>query len=140
MVDHIRSKERMKDIYGYTAWELPEHEREKLLKLIPPAYPDVVAHHVTDQFGVISPTPLSDITSATIVGVSDDGEGVQALVVSVGGTVRRHDGKVYHITWSLDRAAGAKPYDSNRVIEQHGVTRIVSPIGIELTPKFFPNK
>ena len=37
----------------------------------------------------------------SVVGVADDGAGVQALVVEIGGTTRRPDGSAYHVTWSL---------------------------------------
>ena len=38
-----------------------------------------------------------------MVGVDDDGAGVQALVVEIGGAARRPDGSTYHITWSSRR-------------------------------------
>jgi hypothetical protein len=54
-----------------------------------------------------------------VVGVADDGAGVQALVVEIGGTTRRPDGSAYHITWSLAR--GRRAAESNDVIRERGV-------------------
>jgi hypothetical protein len=61
--------------------------------------------------------------------------GVQALVVEIDGSVTRPDGSIYHITWSLDRAAGRKPLESNAVLLS-GWHR-VRPIKIALIPRSF---
>ena len=53
-----------------------------------------------------------------MVGVADDGAGVQALVVEIGGTTRRPDGSAFHIAWSL--GAGRKAAESNDVIRERG--------------------
>jgi hypothetical protein len=42
------------------------------------------------------------------VGEADDGAGVQALVVRIGGTTERPDGAIYHITWSLAEGREAR--------------------------------
>ncbi len=55
-----------------------------------------------------------------MVGVADDGAGVQALVVEIGGSTRRPDGSSYHIAWSL--GAGRKAAESNDVIRVRGWT------------------
>ena len=54
------------------------------------------------------------------MGVADDGAGVQALVVEIGGTTRRPDGATYHIAWSL--APGREAVESNDVIRERGWT------------------
>ncbi len=114
-------------------WKLDASERERLLQQIPPSWPDVIADHVTFQpSSGQKAQPLYD-THAEIVGVSDDGEGVQALVVSIDGTTDRPDGSAYHITWSLDEARGRHPVDSNAVIKHHGWRALDRPITISLT-------
>jgi hypothetical protein len=69
------------------------------------------------------------------VGVADDGAGVQALVVEIGGTARRPDGSTYHITWSL--RPGRRPVESNDVIREHGWTTTAERHRIRLEPKVF---
>jgi hypothetical protein len=121
---------------AYVGWALPEGERSRLLALFPPAYPDVIAHHVTLAFGVADDSPLPDQTAGVVVGIADDGEKVQALVIEIGGTTDRPDGSTYHITWSLDRSRGARPVDSNRVIAERGFEQ-VPRIPVKLEPKLF---
>jgi hypothetical protein len=99
-------------------WMLDKGERAALLRAFPPAYGRVVADHVTLQSGLPSRPALPSATEAEVVGIADDGAGVQALVVEIGGTTDRPDGSTYHITWSL--ADGRKPVESNQVIRRHG--------------------
>jgi hypothetical protein len=121
----------------YTGWLIPEAVRVRLLGLFPATYPDLVAHHVTHSFGVPCDTPPPSETTGVVVGMADNGKGVQALVVQIGGTTLRTDGSTYHCTWSLDRAAGAKPVDSNRVIRDHGFMPVSPTVSIKLIPKLF---
>lgn len=102
---------------GYVGWKLTEDDREKLLEEFPPRYPDVIAHHVTLKFGVPNDHPLPEAKKGVVVGLSDDGEGIQALVVEIDGTTDRPDGSTYHVTWSLDKDAGYKPVHSNDLIK-----------------------
>jgi hypothetical protein len=101
-------------------WLLAEEDREPLLTVFPPAYPQVVAHHVTLRAGVPPDTPPSKAEGGTVIGLADDGAGVQALVVEIEGSTRRPDGSTWHITWSL--APGRKAVESNDVIRTHGWT------------------
>lgn len=55
---------------------------------------------------------------AAIVGRSDDGRGVEAMVVQIDGSTGRPDGSTYHITWSLQ--PGRKAVESNDVIAKAG--------------------
>lgn len=118
---------------SYTGWLIPEPERERLLTLFAPRYPDTIAHHITLRMGKANPPQA---THGIVIGVADDGVGCQALVVSIDGTTRRPDGRTYHITWSIDRQAGYKPVHSNDVISIHGWTP-VDPIEINLIPQIF---
>jgi len=123
-----------KPIY-YTGWLLPDDERVRLLDAIPPAYARVIAHHVTSQYNVPPDAALPTTTSGEIVGIADDGEGVQALVLRIGGTTRRDDGSTYHVTWSL--AQGRKPVESNKVIRENGWKTLDDYIAVKLEPKLF---
>lgn len=122
---------------GYVGWALPEKARAKLLDMFEPAYPDVIAHHVTLKHGVPDTVELPTATEGVIVGLADDGEAVQALVVMIDVTTDRPGGGTYHITWSIDRSKGATPYDSNRVIKECGWEDAAPRVVIPLEPKFF---
>lgn len=102
----------------YTAYVLTEETREGLLELYPPKYDKVIAEHITVDFGVPEGTALPEGDWIKVIGEADSKDGLQALVVSVDGDYRRPDGKVYHITWSLDPDK-YKPADSNELIADY---------------------
>lgn len=120
---------------GYTGWLLDGTERPALLERFPPRYATVVAEHVTHTFGAGRDHPLPRDTSGRIVGTADDGLGVQALVVEIGGTTGRPDGSTFHVTWSL--GPGRKARESNDVIAARGWVP-VEPVPLALKPRFFP--
>ncbi len=111
---------------SYAAFVLDNNARRALLDRLPPKYPDVLAHHITEKFGIPKPTePVrSYAVHATVVGCADDDNGVQAAIVEVNGSTTRKDGSTYHITISIDRSLGRKPVDSNRVIKEKGWTKV----------------
>lgn len=117
-----------------TGWKLEEHERAALLKRFPPKWPDIVADHITFDADAGPETPLPKDVSAEIVGCVSDGEGLQAMVVSIDGTTDRPDGSTYHITWSLDCARGRRAIESNVVIAQRGWLALREPISVRLIP------
>jgi hypothetical protein len=112
-------------------------EREELLVRFAPLFPDVIADHVTLRTGTDHKTPLPRETGGEIIGETDDGAGVQALIVKIGGSTDRRDGSTYHITWSIDRARGRRPVESNDVIAQRGWRSLPEPIPIRLKPARF---
>ena len=120
----------------FTGWEVDRHERDALIQHFPPAYPNVVADHVTLEFGPKGRPQIPGETQAEIVGFADDGAGVQAAVVAIGGTTARPDGSVYHITWSL--ADGRQARESNDVIAQRGWTPLPAPVAVHLHPRGWP--
>jgi hypothetical protein len=124
----------------YTGWKLPADQRKSLLQLIPAVYPHVIAHHVTLQYDVEEDTELPDATFGEVVGVCDDGNGLQAIVLKINGSLRRPDGAVYHCTWSLDRSKGRKPVESNYAIEKFGWTKLPQYVAVKLEPKLFGTK
>jgi hypothetical protein len=123
-------------ILAFSCWYLPEDEATRLLALFPAAYPDVIAHHVTVDFGKFADLSVPPEATIEIVGIADDNRGVQALVVRVNGSTDRPQGGTYHITWSIDTEAGRKPVDSNGVIAEHG-WQDVTPVSVETEPKIF---
>ena len=119
----------------YTGWRLDREDRARLLERVAPAYERIVADHVTLKHSTTSRTPLPTEREGEVVGLADDGSGVQALVVRIGGTTDREDGSTYHITWSL--AEGRRAVESNDVIREHGWTAL-EPIAIRLEPARWP--
>jgi hypothetical protein len=111
-------------------WLVDEEQRVELLQQFPPHYPLIVAHHVTLASKTLDPLPEPAI--GEIVGVADDSEGVQALVVSIGGTTDRPGGGTYHITWSLAEGRAAK--ESNDVIAARGWQEVDLPVPVTLHP------
>lgn len=122
-------------------WSLDRAQRKQLLTQFPPAYPDVVADHVTLAAGVADDAVPPPDTAGEVVGRTDDGAGVQALIVRIHGTTARPDGGVYHLTWSLDRGRGRRAVDSNRVIAERGWEPLPAPIPIRLaSARFVSNR
>lgn len=114
---------------GYIAYTLDKKSRNKLKSIFPPKYPEFIGHHITYKFGVGADEKLPKGGTFKVVGYADDGKGLEALVVEVNGKTQRPDGKIYHITWSLDRSKGRKPVHSNNLIASKGFEN-VSPVGI----------
>jgi len=115
-------------------WLLAQDDRERLLQQFKPAYPKPVAHHVTLKTDA-ERDPLPPDVRASIVGRTDDGEGVEAMVVTIDGTTDRPDGSTYHITWSL--ADGRRAKESNDVLKERGWDELDHPIPITLEPGRF---
>lgn len=111
-----------------TGWRLDRDDRSELLDRFPPKFPDTVAEHVTLQSGTDCPLPTA--RTGEVIGEIDDGAGVQALVVRIGGTEKRPDGSTYHITWSL--GPGRKARESNDVLRDRAWDRFNAPVPVEL--------
>jgi hypothetical protein len=120
-----------------TGWKLDATDRADLLTRFPPVWPDVIADHITLDARARAEDPLPNAQGAYIVGSVDDGEGLQAMVVTVNGTTDRPDGSTYHITWSLDRTRGRKPVQSNDVLARLGWRPFADPVPIRIIPARF---
>jgi hypothetical protein len=116
-------------------WKLDPAQRKELLQQFPPRFSEVVADHVTLRAKAASNAPLPEENIGEIVGRVNDGKGVEAMVVSIGGTTDRPDGSTYHITWSLSKGRHAK--ESNDVIRELGWTKIELPMPVQLKPERF---
>lgn len=115
----------------HTGWLVDQAERVALLARFPPRYGRVVAHHVTLKFGDRDAQTPGEVT-AQVVGEADDGAGVQAMVVAIGGSTARPDGGTFHITWSL--APGREARESNAVIAARSWTPLDAPVPVRLIP------
>lgn len=116
-------------------WKLDPEQRKELLQQFPPKFPRVVADHVTLAARAAADAPLPDEVHGEIVGRADDGTGVEAMVVRIGGTSDRPDGSVYHVTWSL--AEGRKAKESNDLLAGRQWTEFDLPMPIRLHPARF---
>jgi hypothetical protein len=116
-------------------WKLDAGERDVLLRRFKPSYPRTVADHVTLKPFVAPDAALPGETGGRIVGRSDDGRGVEALVVEIDGSARRPDGGTYHITWSL--AKGRRARESNDVIAARGWEPLAAAMPVRLAPAVF---
>lgn len=130
-----QAHERAKPGNSVIGWKLDGEQRKELLLQFPPRFPEVVADHVTLSARVASSSELPSETIGEIVGRVDDGKGVEALIVGIGGTTDRPDGSTYHITWSL--AKGRRAKESNDVIARLGWTPIELPMPVKLEPQRF---
>lgn len=119
-------------------WKLNEVDRAKLLRQFPPVWPDVIADHVTLMSSKLPRTKIPEARQGLVVGQMNDGKGLQALVVEIDQSIVRPDGSIYHITWSIDRARGREPKDSNAVLARLGWEALKEPISIGLTPASWP--
>lgn len=116
----------------YSGYLLSTKSRNQLKALYPPKYPDFIGEHVTEKF---PDTALPEAPQTVrIIGYADDGKMCEGFLVEVDGTTKRPSGGLYHLTWSIDRNAGAKPVHTNDII--NGATRI-DPITIQVSPKLF---
>ncbi|HVF17388.1 MAG TPA: hypothetical protein VNA21_10760 [Steroidobacteraceae bacterium] len=118
-------------------WLVDPKTREMLLERYPPTYFNVVAHHVTLSSGIANDAGIPEHTRGKIVGRVDDGSGVEAMIVEIGGATDRPGGGTYHITWSLNRAAKREARESNDAIAQFGWQPLSEPQEIELMPAFW---
>lgn len=114
-------------------WKLDRAEREALLDRFPPRYATAVADHVTEK---PDGPDLPREAKVVIVGRTDDERGVEALVVTVDGTVDRPDGSTYHITWSL--GDGRRAVESNAVLKERGWAELDHPVPVSVVPARFP--
>lgn len=116
-------------------WKLDPAQRTELLQQFPPRYANIVADHVTLAARVTADAPLPAESEGVIVGRADDGSGIEALVVAIGGSTDRPGGGTYHITWSL--AEGRRAKESNDVLARAGWSRIELPMPVLLRPARF---
>ncbi len=119
-------------VHHVRGWKLDRAQRAELLERFPPRYGEAVADHVTFKPGP-DDAPMPDADHCLLVGRADDGEGVEAMVVSIAGGTRRPDGSTWHITWSLGEGRRAK--ESNDVIANRGWEPVEGDIRIALTAK-----
>jgi hypothetical protein len=122
----------------YTGYLLTEATRNKLLAYFPPKYPDVLCHHITEQFPVpAGAEPPKAPARVEVIGTFEEEGRLDGLLVSIDGTCHRPSGGFYHITMSINKAAGAKAKDSNDALEGKLTHFQPADVTIEVEPKVF---
>lgn len=115
-------------------WRIDRGERDRLLQRFPPRYANVIADHVT--YGHVPEAELPAHERAELIGRADDGAGVEAMVVELGGNSERPTGGTYHVTWSL--GPGREAVESNAVIAAHGWQPLAETTSVGLEPASWP--
>lgn len=120
----------------YSGYEITPQSREKLLSVFGTEFPNVICHHITEKFPVNNNTAAPEQPiEVLVIGYSICYKlKIECLIVSIDGKQKRPDGKIYHITLSLDKTAGAKPMDSNKITSEYTP---VLQMGIDVIPKIF---
>ena len=83
-------------------YELDKESKAMLMEMFPPKYPEAKYDHVTICMGDINAIPPKPAQKVEVVGIADDGNGIEVLIVNINGTPLRNDGKHWHITASYD--------------------------------------
>jgi hypothetical protein len=121
---------------GYNGYKLTDQSRDELMRIVDPIHPDVIAHHVTHEFGVYESLPPAANWVRVIATASNDK--VQAVIVEVNGEMERVQGdSFYHITISIDKSAGGKAVDSNALIKDPSNWTAIMPVDLAVIPVFF---
>lgn len=135
----MRAKEVMENSpkvkKGNLFYVISHIDRTRLAQQFPPKFPEFIGHHITYMMGWPMNDPAPEFNDIKVVGYACDDTGIEALVVEMNGSIERPDGKIFHITWSLDREAGFKPVNSNDLLAR-GWDRIANPINIHASANF----
>lgn len=116
--DYVKLVEESKNI-SYSAVVLTEQSRRELLDKIPSLYRDVIAHHMTINMGSLKDLDrqyIGEQVQLKVISLASD-EKVQAVGVEQLGRQPKTKNKVPHITISVDRSKGGKPFHSNKLKE-----------------------
>lgn len=88
-------------------YELDQESKMMLMAKFPPKYPDIRYDHVTISMGGLGAKIPKPAQKVEVVGIADDGNGIEALIVRVNDTPMRQDGRAWHITASFDSSKNA---------------------------------
>ena len=102
-----------KSKYGRAFLKLTKKSREELLKHYPPRFSQVLAEHITLEYGNLSDTEYL-FSKVSVVGYQSTSY-LEVLVVAIDNDCTRHfDKELLHITLSTD--SGISPVCSNYVL------------------------
>ena len=110
---------------SYLAFVLSEKSRDKILTLVRPEHPDIIAHHITIAFNKTNEeyeAMKRELQGqlVRVIGLVADNK-ADALVCCFNEQAVRKDMGTYHITLSINRSKGVKPVYSNELIKTQKV-------------------
>lgn len=112
---------------GFSGVFITEESKNMLLKMIPPEHKNVFGDHVTIEYGVDKPHPMSGTkVRLTILGYAVDAKGKAVFVEGVD-SQNRHP----HIT--ISTAEGVEPFYSNELLAKNRIIKLKEPITVEGT-------
>ena len=131
------------DRKGYSCFKILPFVRELILEQYQPKYEKLFADHVTHEFNVTYARSLEQPKHVMAVpiqtyGYLDSGDGLECFLVEVNGERVRPDGRMYHITWSLDPKK-YKPFMSNDLINTQDYVDMVLPYKLGSVYTFVPH-
>lgn len=83
-------------------YKISSEQKAELIKKFPPKYSKAFGDHITLKMGGIDAETPEAPDKIQIVGIVDDGNGLEAMIIKVNGELKRPDGKIFHMTWSLN--------------------------------------
>lgn len=83
-------------------YEIDKDSKAMLMEKFPPKYPEAKYDHITICMGGLGAPLPEPAEKVEVVGIADDGNGLEALIVKVNDSATRKDGKVWHVTASYD--------------------------------------
>lgn len=83
-------------------YEIDKDSKAMLMEKFPPKYPEAKYDHITICMGGLGAPLPEPAEKVEVVGIADDGNGLEALIVKVNDSATRKDGKVWHVTGSYD--------------------------------------
>ncbi len=83
-------------------YEIDKESKAMLMEKFPPKYPEAKYDHITVCVGGLDAVPPEAAEKVEVVGIADDGNGIEVLIVNVNNFSTRKDGKPWHITASYD--------------------------------------
>ena len=88
-------------------YEIDKASKAMLMEKFPPKYPTAKYDHITVCMGGLGAHVPESAEKVEVVGIADDGNGIEALIVKVNESATRKDGKVWHVTASYDPSKNA---------------------------------
>ena len=117
----LKELKEKKSSISYSAVVLDEESRKKLINdfshILPESW-EIICHHMTICLGELPSDLKSNIGKKVSLKVIKWGVSGKAMAVQVEGYYSENN--IPHITIAINRKAGAKPFDSNK-IEKRGL-------------------
>jgi len=111
--------------------KLDDSSRSKVLQKFPPKFPRVVAKHCTYYYGSNEDFEMPKVSKVRVIGYASDAY-LETAVCEVDGKLKSPDGRIFHITISLD-PAHRETHDSNALLFKGNWDK-VTPFTVSVSP------